>query len=176
MHKKAIEPITLPFEDAALWGGDDNLVEIEFTGDRVIGSVPLSRISSSHDPYTHSPWADGGGITKAGVEAAIRENRYETKSYSNEDIGTVWTTKQHEERIAFLVIHPSSKPIAVEFPYRDQESFKIEDGNHRLAAAIFRGDDNIAIQLGGFLNNSVKAIGVICRDLQAISSPAPSIR
>lgn len=158
-------------EDADNWGGDDALVEIPFLGDRICGPIPLSRITSIHNPYVVSPWDNGQNVTIEGVETALREGRLEPLSYSNNQPRSNWTTRKHEERIAWLVTNGWNEPIEIEFRYADMESFRIWDGNHRLAAAIYRQDTMISVQLGGFFDNSIKGLGVICRDLQTLSQP-----
>lgn len=52
----------------------------------------------------------------------------------------------HAGRIAWLVENPSPEPVWVEIHGRD---VGLEDGNHRLAAAVFRGDPDIACRVWG---------------------------
>lgn len=166
-------------EDAELWGGDVALVEIGFDNERIAGNVPLERITRLFDPFVHPPWHDGQGVTMAGVRAALNKGRLETKPYSAEFFARDWTSIRHEQRIAWLVLNPSTEPIQIEFSEPGYEACSIDDGNHRLAAAIIRSDAEIAIQIGGFFAHSVRALGVICRPLQRIgpvaSAPAFSM-
>jgi hypothetical protein len=179
MSESQLEQDIVDFDDAAPWGGDTMLVEIDYVDNRIWGRVPLSRISSVYDPFESPPWYDGQGVSRVGVATAICEGRLESAPYSVDRFGPDWTDRRHEERIAWLVLNPSKEPIEIEFSHPECVSFSVDDGNHRLASAIFRNDPEIAIQLGGYFNNSVKALGVICRKLQIIAasqdcSAAPS--
>lgn len=169
MSESLLEQDVVDFEDAETWGGDNELVEIGFEDNRIWGRIPLTRITSVFDPFEFPPWSDGQGVSKAGVEAALKEGRFERLPYSAYSLGPDWTDRQHEERIAWLVLNPATDPIEIEFSHPEDEAFSIDDGNHRLAAAIFRGDVDIPVQLGGYFCNSVKALGVICRSLQVVA-------
>lgn len=60
--------------------------------------------------------------------------------------------EDHIRRIAYMVIHKDSHPIHIDVGlpgYSDK--INIEDGNHRLAAAIFRKDKNILVEFSGDL-------------------------
>nr|WP_250807768.1 hypothetical protein [Neorhizobium tomejilense] len=172
MEDAELEQDLIDFEDAEIWGGDAALVDIEFTDQRIWGMVPLDRITAVCNPLRDPPWYDGQGITAEGVGAALREGRFELRQYSLDRLGPDWTVAQHEERIAWLVQNPQTDPIEIEFSHPNYETFSIDDGNHRLAAAIYRQDAAIAVQLGGYFGNCVRALGIICRPLQRIE-PAP---
>ena len=57
----------------------------------------------------------------------------------------------HARRIAYLVRHADTNPIVIDVgvPGLFAPQHLIWDGNHRLAAAIYRGDDWIAVTPSG---------------------------
>lgn len=66
--------------------------------------------------------------------------------------GRVFTPEDHAARIAYLVVHPSEEPIEVDFGIPALNCYvdwPITDGNHRLAAAIIRGDKSILADVAG---------------------------
>jgi hypothetical protein len=169
MNLLDMEQDLIEYADAEKWGGDASLVEIKFEGDRIWGLIPIERITNVYDPFAEPPWYDGSAVCIAGVRSAIKENRLNPEPYSAKKFGPDWTSRKHEERIAWLVLNPSHDPISIEFSYPNDDAFSIDDGNHRLAAAIYRGDREIAVEVGGFFENTVSALGVICRPLQLIN-------
>lgn len=50
--------------------------------------------------------------------------------------------RDHARRIAYLIIYPDNKPITI---FKRETKWPIKDGNHRLAAAIYRGDKYIDV-------------------------------
>jgi hypothetical protein len=169
MTDSALEPDEIHCEDADHWGGDHHLTELDYTNESIRGNIPLSRVSADHNPFENPPWHDGQGVSMAGVRKAINEGRVRTTPYPASILATDWTDRMHEERIAWLVLNSWSDPIEIEFSYPECESFSIDDGNHRLSAAIFRGDEDIYVQLGGYVDNSVRALGAICRPIQRLA-------
>jgi hypothetical protein len=174
MTESPLELGVIGYEDAAQWGGDRHLTELDYANESIRGNIPLSRVSSHHNPFESPPWYDGQGVTMAGVRQAIHEGRLRTTPYPASVLASDWTDRMHEERIAWLFLYSWSDPIEIEFSYPECESFSIDDGNHRLAAAIYRNDQDIYVQLGGYIDNSVKALGAICRPIQRVAHVAPS--
>lgn len=164
-------------EAARKWGGEAGLIDFPVQDDRIMGWLPVDRLARHFDPFENSPWHDGQGVTREGVVRAIDEGRLERAPYSvglNQFDREDWSPQRHEERIAYLVIHQSDEPISVEFSHPDFEGMSIDDGNHRLAAAIVRDDADILIEIGGYISNCVQAIGIIVRDYQKLGIPADS--
>lgn len=158
--------------DAAIrWGGDAALVEMHFTDDRIGGPVPIERLTRLFDPFAEPPWYDGQDVTREGVTRALKSGRRETTPYSAERFGKDWDAERHEARIAWLVENKASDPIHIEFSEPTYSAVSIEDGHHRLAAAIYRGDTEIMIELGGFFAYCVETLGVICRQFQRLDEP-----
>lgn len=169
------EPVTdemdvATYEAAAIWGGDDALYDIDYADNRMTGFVPTVRLSKDFDPFVDPPWHDGQGVSREGVASAIRDGRLGTKPYSVSVFAPDWTKEMHEERIAWLVVNPTLDPLEIEFSAADYLEMSIDDGNHRLAAAIYRGDELVPIQIGGFCIHCVEGLGVICRKFQRVAT------
>lgn len=93
------------------------------------------------DPFgATNPWDDGQKpITIADVRRAMARGQSESRNYTETDVEG-WARQDHINRIATLAREGWSDPIDV------TTSGGIHDGLHRLAAAIVRGDESIAIR------------------------------
>lgn len=101
------------------------------------------------DPFKSSVWVDEP-LTWRGVTAALDEGRLLATSWDTSK--EPWTRAQHEERVAYLVLHRDETPIQVDVGVPSlgyEASWPVEDGNHRLAAAIYRGDKTILADASG---------------------------
>jgi hypothetical protein len=127
-------------------------------------SVNLSLLKG-YNPLTVELWSDGvsPNDVKSVIEAkiaAINENRfYESPILYSEEY------RNHIERVADLVTNPNYEPISIDVGIEGmtKTSWPIVDGNHRLAAALYRGDESILVNFSGsfiliaaFLQVSVK--------------------
>jgi len=160
----------IAIEEADLWGGPEHLVSFHPDEEgRLIGLLPLKRLAE-FNPFEISPWHDGEGVSIEGVKAAIEASRFENEPYSavKSVYDRSWGAAKHEERIAYLVQNGSDEPIEIEFNSPDGGSTSVYDGYHRLAAAIYRNDETIRVELGGFLSGSVTALGIIIPDYQRL--------
>ncbi len=128
-----------------------------------VGEVPIDRVLGIIDPIANPPWHDGIDVSERGVAAALAAGRYEKRPYSSNLVtvcGKGWTSQRHEERIAWLVANPPLDPIEVEIScYGDAG---VDDGMHRLYAAVIRGDVTVRVRIGGFIDHGPQALGVIC--------------
>jgi len=70
-----------------------------------------------------------------------------------DDGSSTWTTEMHAARVAYLVVNGwDDDPIDVDFGVPSlgfRVGWPIINGNHRLAAAIIRGDKSIAAAVSG---------------------------
>lgn len=158
--------------DAERWGGDGQLIDLHIVDDEIIGIVPIERLAVMN-PLSNSPWFDGPDVTRAGVQAAIDAGQFETSpypgfSYSQE---SEWDSSRHERRIAYLTVFKSEHPISIEFVDSYLDHLEIQDGWHRLAACIMRGDVEIPVAVGGYFRFSVSRLGAICRAYCVLGSP-----
>lgn len=99
-------------------------------------------------------------ITKAEVKEALDKDRLEPKSFQT------WTKesrRRHIERVAYLVRHPNLEPIDIDVGIpvlRYAPDWPITDGNHRLAAAFYRGDKTIKADISGQIDYIEELLGV----------------
>lgn len=96
-------------------------------------------------------------ITRNEIAKALSE-RTEIQEGDN----SYWEREQHIAQIAYFVENPSSDPISVDVGcpslhyYRD---WLVTDGHHRLAAAIFRGDETILADVSGQIDYAEELFG-----------------
>jgi len=84
-------------------------------------------------------------------------------------VGHDATAEMHAGRIAFLVENGWGDSIEVDVgvpAMRCYVDWPVLDGNHRLAAAHMRGDDEISAMVGGDLNYALELFGVECQETQ----------
>ena len=103
------------------------------------------------DPFKDGVW-DGVPLGRVVISQAIREGRLLGDSWDARASGADWTWMMHVERVAFLVVHPDPKPIEVDVGIPSlgcHVDWPVIDGNHRLAAALYRGDKTILVSPAG---------------------------
>ncbi len=130
-------------------------------------SIPVASVARHCNPFRGTPW--GERITKADVRRALESGRLEPKQ----------GTGDHAARIAYLVMNPSDDPIEVDVgvPVLGfYMGWMVTDGNHRLAAAIYRGDDAIECGVSGQLDYAEKLFGVDCTETEATLEKACKLR
>lgn len=109
-------------------------------------------------------------VSRGEVARALREGRLEPRP-SGRSEGRL----RHVERIAYLVAHPDPAPIGIDVGVPSlgySPAWVVVDGNHRLAAALYRGDRLIRASLQGEHAALVRLgfIGPGQRDLSASGS------
>lgn len=117
--------------------------------------IPVRNIAEHFNPFKASPW--GVRVTRAAVLRALTAAQLEARP----------NTPNHVQRTAYLVQHPSPDPIEIDVgaPVLGYYvTWMILDGNHRLAAAIYRGDDTIQAAVSGQLNYAHELFGVDCEE------------
>lgn len=109
---------------------------------QILNIKELERFS----PFAKEVWAlcIGNPITKTEVKEAVVCNRLlNPKDVPKGMKYKPCTRKQHIERVAWLVVNGFDEPITVKM----SATHPIIDGNHRLAAAIIRGESTIRIKV-----------------------------
>lgn len=76
------------------------------------------------------------------IRLAIEENRL-NDPVNGESDASVKSRDWHVERIAWFVVHDSENPISICWG----KFLPVQDGNHRVAAAIYAGRAEIDVQL-----------------------------
>ncbi len=81
----------------------------------------------------------------------------------------LWTREKHIARVAYLVVHGWRDPITIDVGVPEIASRRIghwfvPDGNHRVAAAIYRKDATILAMVDGSLREAYNLFGVDCEE------------
>jgi hypothetical protein len=106
--------------------------------------LPVIKLRKVANPFVTFPW-DDGFLSRKEVTKAIKHHKLESRPYSEAFVN-------HNERVAYLVVYPASDPISVDVGVPSLgfiPNWIILDGNHRLAAAIYRNDKTIAAMVSG---------------------------
>lgn len=122
-------------------------------------------IKLGYNPFSNCPW--GCKVTKANVTAALKANRLvaipdETWAADSIRHGKP-SPVYHEERIAYLVKNGWNDPIQIDVGIPSMNchvDWMVIDGNHRVAAAIMRGDTTISAQVGGSIDYAQELFGM----------------
>lgn len=107
------------------------------------------------DPFTADPWGCGT-ITLEMIDKA----EWVTEPWNPDADDQIWTAKQHAGRIKYLADNGWDTPIIMDVgvPALGYGWRKVEDGHHRLAAAIYRKDSHILASISG----DTKEIEALC--------------
>lgn len=121
-----------------------------------VWDVPVADLLSHCDPF--SAWTEKP-ITRQEVRQALAEGRLDDRPYGtlshSEHATDAEAREYHVRRIAWLVTHPDRTPIEIDIGapslgwHPSRGAFDFLDGNHRLCAAVIRGDWTIAVTYGG---------------------------
>lgn len=118
----------------------------------------VSAIRAVYDPVKTTPWVCIPFEQRDVAKALLRPDVYGQYSepVERDDISPAG----HINRIAFLIRNGWNDPIEIDVGVPSLGCYvdwAIIDGNHRLYAAIYRGDTHIKANVGGDLNY-VKAL------------------
>lgn len=91
----------------------------------------------------------GTEVTLEDVKDRIVSNKLESRSFSDTPMDN--SPYDHASRIAYLVLNKDDNPISLDvgIPSIGYHSIVLIDGNHRLAAAIYRKDKIIKVDYSG---------------------------
>jgi hypothetical protein len=114
-----------------------------------IFTVPVNALAAIYNPFKASPWDGTSKLNPDAIASAIEQQDFSTVPHDDHMQNPLAPPEQayHVKRIAYLVAHPDPEPIVIVPNIRG--SFQLEDGFHRLAAAIYRHDATINIAFGG---------------------------
>jgi hypothetical protein len=119
--------------------------------------IPVSRLIEFYNPFeSPSPWYDveldsNQRLSMQVISEAIRRERFISSNCYGEKFD------DRICRIAYLVKFGWSDAISLKIT---SSNCKIEDGNHRFAAAIFRKDTYISCNLSGQVGYCFALFGV----------------
>ncbi len=124
-------------------------------GEGCVWLVPVAEIVGHWNPF--EAWCDDP-ISRDEVEAALSAGRLDPRPFDAIPRSVLREEDErgyHAARIAWLMTHPDRTPIGIDVGAPDLGwhprggAFDFIDGNHRLCAAILRGDDTILVGYGG---------------------------
>ncbi len=122
--------------------------------DALIYRVSIRRLRYFFDPFKDDLWNRGATITLKEVQHALQEQRLDPRPNGwdlrlrlEDDVEA--RARYDVERIAYLVHHPAADPISIDV--RSEHDVSLDDGGHRLAAAIVRQERQITVVVGGDL-------------------------
>jgi hypothetical protein len=119
--------------------------------------ISVESIQRYCDPFTNTVWGLRRPVTRDDIAKAINKGNFVTNhKYAN-------SFSNHVKRIAYFVVHGWNDAINLDVGVPALGcvmSWMIVDGNHRFAAAIFRGDKNIMATVDGDLNWGKAILGV----------------
>ena len=124
--------------------------------------IPVEAIQRLCDPFHSCVWGDFV-VTREMVMDALVHNRF------CEEPMSAWTKEQHcrakshAERIAYLAYNGWDDAIQIDVGVPGLNCYvdwPVQDGNHRLAAAIFRGDYLIKVFVDGDIGYAGQLFGI----------------
>lgn len=124
--------------------------------------IPIPKLRNHCDPLDCPPWGCGA-VPRAAISEAIKEGRLNTTPFSEGLPGGYDSDINHAERIAYFVVHGWEAPIEVDVGVPAllcHVDWLVQDGNHRLAAAIYRGDSTILAFVDGCVNYAFELFGI----------------
>lgn len=128
--------------------------------------IPVAAIEAFRSPFENDVWRCGV-VNKSMVEQAIAEGSalsYDAwKALGTPSPDNVHTQAQHAARVAYLVHHGWDDAISIDVGVPSLGHFlawPYEDGNHRICAAIIRGDTHIAADVCGDIDHAADIFGV----------------
>lgn len=104
--------------------------------------ISVARLAELCDPFQTPPWSEVLYLTPDCVKRAIAAGDLEPNP----------GTSRHIQRIAYFVVHgwPDAIEVDVGIPCMGfTPAWPVQDGNHRFAAALVRGDEGITAELSG---------------------------
>lgn len=141
------------------------LLPRRFSGCRLtVVSIPLNNLIS-WSPFENPIWNEFDyPLTREEVRQAIEDGDLEPAPM---DLYRTDTKKgfrrQHAARVAWLVLNGWSDAIYIDVGIPSMghvPDWPLEDGNHRLAASFYRGDQTINVSIGGDLDYAEELLGV----------------
>lgn len=124
--------------------------------------LPVSRLAALCDPFS-DPWECGTFGIEEVRQAVLSQNLMAT-AFSRT---TNWSREEHIARVAHLVVHGWEGAVEVDVgvpALRCHVAWPLTDGNHRLAAALVRGDRFISASVAGDIDFAFELFGVDVRE------------
>ena len=108
--------------------------------------IPLDRLMALCNPLQDTPWPCGE-VGAERIAQCLAEQDYEQAPVPLDA-----DADRHAARIAWMIVQGWQDPIAIDVGVPEMGAgveWPVVDGNHRLGAAIWRGDTHILAELSG---------------------------
>lgn len=115
--------------------------------------IKVDKIAVICNPIDTNPWWYGSPVTHRRIKNAIEKRRFVDSP----------GTKDHAARIAYFVENPPEDAIEIDVGVPSMGFYPewiINDGNHRLAAAIFSGQKHILADVSWSIDYAFELFGV----------------
>ena len=127
--------------------------------------IPLEKLIPWSAFTGVNPWGVGKFTTEH-VHKAIENNRLSSLPH-DPSRRNLSTRRYHIQRIAWLAVNGWTDPIQIDVGVPELCShvdWIVIDGNHRLAAAIVRGDKTISAAVSGSVGYALQLFGTHCEE------------
>lgn len=147
-------------------------------------AVPVAALEALCNPFRTTPWMRR--VTRKMVEACLDAGTLHAEPLDgNPDV----PARLHAARIAYLVRYGWKDAVQINVGVPSlgcHVRWPVQDGNHRVAAAIYRGDEEILAVVDGSVAYAMELLGVgievagevdgqALEDLEAIDLEAPDL-
>jgi hypothetical protein len=138
--------------------------------------IPVGKLQEQCDPLADPPWEDcDEPITLEDIRQAITSGKLEASPARYEQLKLVPPIgcepldtpekhrRYHIERIAYLAVNGWDDSIDLDVGVPSMQCYVdwiVQDGNHRLAAALYRKDEVISAMVGGSIEYGFELFGV----------------
>ena len=128
--------------------------------------IPLAALDAFRSPFENDVWRCGL-VSRAMIEQVLQEGLGYDYAYwqiiKQESPSELPSAQQHASRIAYLVKYGWADNIDIDVGVPSLGAvghWPYTDGNHRICAAIFRGDSHIAAEVCGDIDYAEHLFGV----------------
>ncbi len=129
--------------------------------------IPVKAITAHCHPYRTQPWAKGRRLTRNDVRLCLGRGIFEKTPWDEVADTRAASGYDHNARVAYLIHNPTDDPIDIEVgvpSLRCYVSWIVQEGNHRLAAAIHAKRKEIWAIVGGDIDYAKELLGVDCTE------------
>lgn len=122
--------------------------------------IPISKLLEVCNSFKNPPWNEVKSLSKEEILKAVENKKFNTKPECR-------TRQDHIKRIAYLIYEGWQDPVDIDVGVPILGCFPdwfIQDGNHRVVAAIVREDETILANVGGQLDYAFDLFGVDCTE------------
>jgi len=129
--------------------------------------IPVLRLKEYCNPFVCNPWTDRR-LTRAAIATSIRNGRLNEKPLPEPSVmKKPEPHSDHVGRIAYFAVNGWADAIQIDVGIPSlgcHIDWMITDGNHRFAAAMYRGDHTILAQVSGCLEYALHLFGIDCQE------------